>query len=95
MTRAGVDGEARTPPSEPPAPAAPATPAHNGAYEPAEPVVSIVIPCYDQARFLGDAIDSAERQTYARVEIIVVDDGSRDATAAVAERYPQVRYVRQ
>ncbi|MGH9892191.1 MAG: glycosyltransferase, partial [bacterium] len=60
-----------------------------------EPLISIVIPCYDQARYLGRAIDSALSQTYRRTEIIVVDDGSSDATAAVATRYPSVAYIAQ
>jgi len=59
------------------------------------PLVSVVIPCYRQAHFLPDAIESALRQSYARVEIVVVDDGSPDDTARVATRYPRVRCVRQ
>jgi glycosyltransferase involved in cell wall biosynthesis len=58
-------------------------------------VVSIVIPCHDQGRFLADAIDSARRQTFPGIEVIVVNDGSTDTTAAVAKRYPSVRYVEQ
>src|SRR5690606_15764736 len=60
-----------------------------------DPLVSIVIPCYNHARFLGEAIESALGQTYPRVEVVVVDDGSTDDTAAVVVRYPAVRYVRQ
>jgi glycosyltransferase involved in cell wall biosynthesis len=60
-----------------------------------EPLVSVVIPCYRQARFLDVAIESVLAQDYPRVEIIVVDDGSPDETATVAARYPSVRYVRQ
>jgi glycosyltransferase involved in cell wall biosynthesis len=63
---------------------------------PAErPVLSVVIPCYNQGKFLGDAIESALQQTHPRVEVIVVDDGSTDNTAAVAKQYPAIRYIRQ
>jgi hypothetical protein len=59
------------------------------------PLVSIIIPCYNQAHFLSDAIDSARRQTYSRIEIIVVDDGSSDNTSAVATSYKDVYCIRQ
>ena len=59
------------------------------------PLVSVIIPCFNQGQFLADAIDSVLAQTYRSIEIIVVDDGSSDDTAAVAARYPVVRYVRQ
>ena len=58
-------------------------------------LVSVVIPCYNHARFLGEAIESVLGQTYRRVEIIVVDDGSSDHTSAVAALYPRVHYIRQ
>ena len=59
------------------------------------PLVSIVIPCFNQARYLGEAIESAWRQTYAHVEVLVVDDGSTDDTADVAASYPGVGYRHQ
>ncbi len=58
-------------------------------------LVTVVIPCYNQADFLGEAIRSALDQNYARLEVIVVDDGSTDETAEVAGRYPRVVCERQ
>jgi glycosyltransferase involved in cell wall biosynthesis len=51
------------------------------------PLVSIVIPCYNQGSFLAEAIESALRQTHPSVEVIVVDDGSTDDTRGVAARF--------
>jgi GT2 family glycosyltransferase len=49
--------------------------------------VSVVIPCYRQAHFLPQAVDSVLAQSHPSVQPIVVDDGSDDDTAAVARRY--------
>jgi glycosyltransferase involved in cell wall biosynthesis len=60
--------------------------------------VSVIIPCYRQAGFLPEAIESVLAQTHPHQEIVVVDDGSPDDTAGVAGRYARlgnVRYVRQ
>lgn len=56
--------------------------------------VSIIIPCYKQAQFLPDAIESALAQTYKDIEVIVVNDGSPDNTSQVAKRYP-VKLIEQ
>jgi glycosyltransferase involved in cell wall biosynthesis len=49
--------------------------------------VSIIIPCYNQAEYLPQAIESALGQDYPNVEVIVVDDGSTDNTYEVAKSY--------
>jgi glycosyltransferase involved in cell wall biosynthesis len=58
-------------------------------------LVSIIIPCYKQAHFLEESIESVLNQSYSHFEIIVIDDGSPDNTAEVAKRYPGVYYVYQ
>ncbi|MEJ0001288.1 MAG: glycosyltransferase family A protein [Verrucomicrobiota bacterium] len=58
------------------------------------PLVSIVIPCFNQGRFVKRTIASILRNSYRPVEIIVVDDGSKDDSAAVVQamqgRFPEV-----
>jgi glycosyltransferase involved in cell wall biosynthesis len=64
--------------------------------EPAsEALISVVISCYNQSRFLAEAIDSVRRQTWHNVELIVVDDGSTDDTALVAQQFPGIQYIHQ
>lgn len=53
----------------------------------ATPLVSIIIPCYNQARFLRSAISSALNQSYENVEVVVVDDGSTDDTPTVVQEF--------
>ena len=57
-------------------------------------LVSAVIPCFNQAPLLAEAIESVISQSYRPVETIVVDDGSTDDTAEVASSYG-VRCIRQ
>ncbi|MFN2512411.1 MAG: glycosyltransferase [Pyrinomonadaceae bacterium] len=58
-------------------------------------LVSVIIPCYNQGQFLGEAIESLRGQSYRNFEVIVVDDGSTDNTQAIAARYSEVRTIRQ
>jgi GT2 family glycosyltransferase/glycosyltransferase involved in cell wall biosynthesis len=63
-----------------------------------EPLVTIVIACFDQGRFLEDALTSVFEQTFPYFEVIVVDDGSSDPeTMAYLDRldWPRVQLVRQ
>lgn len=59
--------------------------------------VSIIIPAYNYAKYIREAIDSALVQTYSPIEVVVVDDGSTDNTAEVVKSYsdPRVRYIYQ
>jgi glycosyltransferase involved in cell wall biosynthesis len=59
------------------------------------PLVSVIIPCYNQGKYLGEAIESILAQSYRHFEIIVIDDGSGDETSEVAARYEEVKCVRQ
>jgi hypothetical protein len=58
-------------------------------------LVSVVIPCYNQAHFLSDAIESVLAQTHPHHEIVVIDDGSTDNTREIMGRFPATRYFRQ
>jgi glycosyltransferase involved in cell wall biosynthesis len=51
------------------------------------PTVSILVPAFNAARWISETLESALNQTWPAIEIIVVDDGSRDDTLAVARRY--------
>lgn len=59
------------------------------------PLVSIIIPTYNRAYQVHQAIESALQQTYPNTEILVVDDGSVDDTAKVVSAYDRVRYIPQ
>jgi glycosyltransferase involved in cell wall biosynthesis len=61
------------------------------------PQVSVIIPAYNRADMIGDAIQSVLDQTYADWELIVVDDGSEDNTADVIAGYddPRISYIYQ
>lgn len=60
------------------------------------PVVSIVMPAYNAARWIAKSIESVLAQTYGGWELIVVDDGSTDTTQAVVNSFsPYLKYIWQ
>ena len=60
------------------------------------PLVSIIVPAYNRAATLGRTINSILNQSYANIEVIIVDDGSTDNTTAVLEKFnhPSIRIYR-
>lgn len=52
-----------------------------------QPLVSIVVTCYNYEKYVGEAIESALRQTYKNLEVIVIDDGSTDNSLEVINRF--------
>lgn len=63
------------------------------------PLVSVIVPCYNQARYLPDALGSALSQTYIHWECIIVNDGSTDNTGEVAREWlatdDRFKYIRK
>ncbi len=60
------------------------------------PAVSVILPTFNRAHLLPEAIESVLGQTFRDLELIVIDDGSTDGTASVLSRFPKsVRTVRQ
>ena len=62
-----------------------------------DPLVSVIVPAFNAADYLGAALESLRAQTVRDLEIIVIDDGSSDDTAAVARRFasedPRIRVI--
>jgi glycosyltransferase involved in cell wall biosynthesis len=62
------------------------------------PAISVLIPCYNQARYLAQTLESVLSQKNVSLEIIISDDASKDETATIAERFastdPRVRFKR-
>lgn len=54
-----------------------------------KPVVSILIPAYNAATYLPKCLDSVLGQTYLNLQVAIVDDGSKDKTLAVCQRYAE------
>ena len=51
------------------------------------PKISVVIPAYNGANFLAESLSSLARQTFRDFEVVLVDDGSSDGTAEIADRF--------
>ena len=62
-----------------------------------EALITIIIPCFNAAAFVGAAVESALNQTWPNIEVIIVDDGSTDGSADVIEKQfgHRVRFIRQ
>jgi len=59
------------------------------------PLVTVVVPVHNGERHLAETIESVRRQTYQSLEIVVIDDGSTDSSAAIARRYDGVHVISQ
>ena len=66
-----------------------------GASKTEAPLISTIIPLFNCEKYLGAAIESILAQNYQPMQIIVVDDGSTDGSAAVARSFSQVEYYFQ
>lgn len=60
-----------------------------------EPLVSVVVPVFNGADYLGEALESLCRQTYPNVETIVVNDGSSDASGEIAKQFDRIIVLEQ
>lgn len=60
--------------------------------------ISVILPTYNRANYIKDAIESVLNQTYRNIELLIIDDGSTDNTQAVIEHYlkdNRIRYIKQ
>lgn len=59
-----------------------------------QPLVSVIIPCFNYVHYLGQCLESVMQQTYKNIEVIVVDDCGQDNAKEICDQYPQVKYIR-
>ena len=52
-------------------------------------LISVIIPCYNVEKYIDRCMESVLNQTYRKLEIILVDDGSTDGTGKICDRYSQ------
>lgn len=64
---------------------------------PEVPTVSVLIPCYNAEKYIGETLESVLRQTWPKLEIVVVNDGSTDGSADIIRKFarPNLRLVEQ
>jgi glycosyltransferase involved in cell wall biosynthesis len=62
---------------------------------PKSPLVSVIVPVFNGARFLGECLESLLAQEHPALDIVVVDDGSSDGSGDLAERFSGVRVLRR
>jgi len=62
-----------------------------------DPLVSVILPAYNSEKFIGRSLGSALAQSYRRLEVVVIDDGSTDRTRELVEEFadPRIRYLWQ
>lgn len=62
-----------------------------------DPLVSVLIPCYNSEKYLSDTIQSVLNQTWQIIELIIVDDGSKDTSAEIACSFtdPRIKVIKQ
>jgi glycosyltransferase involved in cell wall biosynthesis len=54
------------------------------------PLISIIVPAYNVESYISNALDSILAQTYTKIEIIVVNDGSKDRTRTIIDHYASI-----
>ena len=62
---------------------------------PESPIVSVIVCSYNGAKTLAACLESLSKLNYPNYEVILVDDGSTDNTAEIAQQFPEVRYIHQ
>lgn len=55
-----------------------------------EQLISVIMPAYNEERFIGETIESIQKQTYSNWELVIVDDASKDRTVEIIKQYAQV-----
>ena len=56
--------------------------------------VSVIIPCYNQAKYLKDAVNSVFNQTYSNIEIVVIDDCSKDNPESIVKEFKNITFLK-